>query len=55
MIFSDASIMSLVEQNKNKDLKVTIYIPTHPISNSNNLQEDKIRFKNAVQVVQNDQ
>jgi len=45
--------MNLIEQNKNKDIKVTIYIPTHPISNSSNLQEDKIRFKNAVQIVQN--
>lgn len=39
---------------KTGKLKGTIYIPTNPQSGSQQLNQDQIRFKNALQVIRND-
>lgn len=37
-------------KNQTKQLSVTIYIPTHPDSNSQNINADQTRFKHALQL-----
>ncbi len=53
MKLSNRTIASLINRNENKGTKVSIYIPTHPKSNGPNVQEDKTRFKNAIQEIKN--
>ncbi len=50
MSVSQEFIDSLIDE-KSKGTKLSFYIPTHPLSTSAHLEEDKIRFKNALQEV----
>lgn len=46
---SNDSIVSTLLQTEAPGLKITVYQPTHPASSGPTIQEDKIRFKNALQ------
>lgn len=53
MQLSRKHIEQLLSRKTGK-LKASIYIPTSPSSNSQSVQQDRTRFKNALQVVRND-
>lgn len=51
MILDDATLTTLL-QDDGSTVKLSIYLPTHPASSSQAIQEDNIRFKNALQNLQ---
>ncbi len=48
MFLSNKNLQRIIK-NKGTGTKLSIYIPTHPASNSSTLAQDAIRFKNALQ------
>jgi hypothetical protein len=51
MIVHEAALTHLLQTN-NTDLKLSIYLSTHPSSSSQTVNEDVIRFKNALQEIE---
>jgi hypothetical protein len=52
MHLNNKNIKSLLDRTESA-LKVSIYIPTNPQSNGKTIEQDRTRFKNALQVIKN--
>jgi hypothetical protein len=52
MKLNAVNVQKILKQKKGS-LKVSIYLPTNPHSNAQSIEQDRTRFKNALQIVRN--